>query len=136
MDDVEQFGAVVAALAAELDEFDRLGEQSTALGRATRRRRRSDWPTWRGGDIEFSRYVGTAQSSVPWKSGVMRCDENCDCCGVARTAVAAVGAAGTSVLLGRSSSLASGWHLCRFSSGLRASRQLRAGGLAIDRQAS
>ena len=31
-DDVEQFSAVVAALAAELDEFDRLGEQRAALG--------------------------------------------------------------------------------------------------------
>jgi len=31
-DDVEQFGAAVAALAAELDELDRLGEQCAALG--------------------------------------------------------------------------------------------------------
>jgi hypothetical protein len=32
LDDFEQFGAVVAAPAAELDEFDRLGEQRAALG--------------------------------------------------------------------------------------------------------
>ncbi len=32
LDDVEQFSPVIAALAAELDEFDRLGEQRAALG--------------------------------------------------------------------------------------------------------
>lgn len=34
LNDLEQFGAVIAALAAELDELDRLGEQRAALGRA------------------------------------------------------------------------------------------------------
>jgi hypothetical protein len=32
LDDVEQLGAVVAVLAAELNELDRLGEQRSALG--------------------------------------------------------------------------------------------------------
>ena len=32
LDDVEQFGAVIAAFTAELHEFDRLGQQRAALG--------------------------------------------------------------------------------------------------------